>query len=139
MDNRQMRRAKASAFKKQVKAVVKTGEWGEWEDKSLDFRQKRMANAFAFYANNIYSVQVYNDNGQKVLGIRRHDQSANISWSDKQRIKDELFGKESFFVECFPPKSKLIDQANLFWLWEMIYNEHCFDLESAIRLEEKLK
>lgn len=132
--NRQERRAKQSAFKKQVKDVLKSRAWGDWEDKSLEFRQKRQSDkAFGFYANDIYSVQVYKDNGQIVMGIRRHDQSSNISWADKQRIKNELLGKESFFVECFPPCSELIDQANLFWLWEMKFDKNCFDLMSAIK------
>lgn len=137
MDNRQMRRAKQSAFKKQIKGVMKTGSWGEWEDKSLDFRQKRMVNAHAFYANDLYSVQVYNDGGQIVAGVRRHDQSTDVPWADKQRIKNEIFGEESFFIECFPPKSELVDDANLFWLWEMKFDKACFDLRSAIKLGEK--
>lgn len=131
--NRKERRAKESAFKKQIKEVVKTGDWGEWEDKSVDFRQKKGGNACGFHANNIYSVQIYNDGGQVVAGIRRHDQSSNIPWSDKQRIKNEIFGKESFFIECFPPDSKLIDQANLFWIWEMRHDESTFNLREAIK------
>ena len=129
--NRAERRAKESAFKKQIKDVIKTGDWGRWEDKSIDFREKKK-NAHAFYANYIYSVQVYNDDGQIVAGIRRHDQSVNVPWADKQRIKNEIFGEEKLFIECFPPEKELIDQANLFWIWEMVSDKNCFDLKKAL-------
>ena len=51
------------------------------------------------------------------LGIRRNDEGTNISWSEKQRVKDEICGKDAIAVEVFPPEEELIDEVNMFWLW----------------------
>ncbi|GAB1376851.1 hypothetical protein MASR1M48_17030 [Lactococcus petauri] len=137
--NRKERRAKESLFKKQIKEIVKTNDWGEWKDMSAQAREKFDKEFIVgFYANDIYSVQVYNENGQILIGIRRHDQSSNIPWSHKQRIKNELFGEERLFVECFPPQSKLVDQANLYWLWEMMSDESVFNLNQTIKRRGKI-
>ncbi len=51
--------------------------------------------------------------------IKRVDGKAVSSWSDKQRIKDELAerGGERTAVEVFPPTSEIFDQANWYHLW----------------------
>ncbi len=36
---------------------------------------------------------------------------------EKQKIKNELFGRESVAIEVFPAESHLIDQANSYHLW----------------------
>lgn len=131
--NRHERRAKQSAFKKQVKKVIKSDEWGSWSDVHSNVFAHKFENGVKFFNNDIYSVQIFNDNGQIVAGIRRHDESSNIPWSHKQRIKNELFGTESTFVEVFPPASELVDQANLFWLWEMRHDANVFNLKNAIK------
>lgn len=41
----------------------------------------------------------------------------DIPWSEKQRIKNELFGKERIAVEVFPKESELVDAANMYHLW----------------------
>ena len=49
--------------------------------------------------------------------IRRNDATTNVSWCDKQRIKDALFGPERCAVEVFPPTSKLVNDKNIYHLW----------------------
>lgn len=75
------------------------------------------------YLNNRYSVQISDeatDWGLVVhLWIRRHDGEMVRSWSDMQRIKNELMGPERVAVEVFPPVSELIDNANIAHLWVM--------------------
>lgn len=74
----------------------------------------------AFYHNSIYSVQVYKaHSGGFLMGIRRNDESTEVPWAHKQRIKNEIFGEEVVAVEVFPPVSELVDAANLYWLWTM--------------------
>lgn len=72
-------------------------------------------------ANDFYSVQVYeNQNAWGTilhLCLRRHDGQPDISWQDKQRIKNELVGAERVAVEVFPAVSELVDSANLYHLW----------------------
>jgi hypothetical protein len=40
-----------------------------------------------------------------------------VTWGEKMRIKDELFGRERTAIEVFPPVSELIDEANAYHLW----------------------
>ncbi len=47
----------------------------------------------------------------------RNAASTDIPWREKQRIKNELFGTERFAFEVFPPKSQLVDEANMYHLW----------------------
>lgn len=43
--------------------------------------------------------------------------SAELSWKEKQRIKDELFGADRMAVEVYPRASQLVDAANIYHLW----------------------
>jgi hypothetical protein len=43
--------------------------------------------------------------------------STDIPWRDKQKIKNELFGRERVAVEVFPAESDLVDEANMYHLW----------------------
>lgn len=52
----------------------------------------------------------------------------DISWSEKQRIKNEIFGKEAVAIEVFPKESELVDQANMYHLWVL----HNFNLPFGI-------
>jgi hypothetical protein len=128
--NRKERRAKEALFAKQVKQVLKTNDWGDWENKSLDCPKFKKENLKGFFANSIYSVQVYEIHNIKLLGIRRHDQSSNIPWSHKQRIKNEILGENVAAIEVFPSESELVDQANMFWIWQ---TDVSFSLKEMIK------
>lgn len=47
----------------------------------------------------------------------RNDKNTEITWKEKQWIKDSLFGEERIAIEIFPAKSRLIDEANMYHLW----------------------
>lgn len=47
----------------------------------------------------------------------RNATSTDIPWREKQRIKNELFGKEKVAVEVFPKESELVDEANMYHIW----------------------
>lgn len=49
--------------------------------------------------------------------VRRNDGGTDVPWSDMQRIKDELCGPERAAVQVFPPRSELVDVANIYHLW----------------------
>lgn len=38
-------------------------------------------------------------------------------WRDLQRLKDELFGPERIALSVCPPRSRLIDEADMYHLW----------------------
>ena len=51
------------------------------------------------------------------LMIRRNDESSAVSWSDMQRIKNELCGKDKTAIQVYPPASEVVDFANIYHLW----------------------
>ncbi len=48
---------------------------------------------------------------------RLSDSAPIYSWSDMQRIKNEIFGEEVEALQMFPKESELVDVANLYWMW----------------------
>ena len=140
--NRAQRRLNSKSFRKTSK--IDRSNWGEWEEKSNTFSQnskrfiedkKLLKGMKCFYVNNFVSVQVcpvQTDWGKvQRLGIRRHDEKPNLTWKEKQRIKNELFGDELIALEVFPKQSELIDQANMIWLWVLPAD---FDLPLSINI-----
>jgi hypothetical protein len=50
--------------------------------------------------------------------VQKHDDTPILKhWSEMQKIKNEVFGEETTAVEYYPPKSKLIDDHNIYWMW----------------------
>jgi len=47
----------------------------------------------------------------------RNAEGTEISWKDKQWIKDSLFGKDRMAIEVFPSDNRLVDAANMYHLW----------------------
>lgn len=75
------------------------------------------------YRNTRYTVMVFDNtpttkgDAIKVL-IQKHDNLPIIGhWAELQKIKNEIFGEETTAVEYYPAKSKLVDEANIYWLW----------------------
>ena len=80
------------------------------------------------YLNNRYSVQISDysawlhgvGHDQVVhLWIRHHTGVMPHSWSDLQRIKNEIVGPEYLALEVYPRMSELTDEANIAHLWVM--------------------
>lgn len=71
--------------------------------------------------NNKYSIQFLEQQTSwgtvDHLIIRRHDQKPVLPWQDKQRIKNELVGRDRVAVEVFPAEEDLVDEANVYHLW----------------------
>lgn len=47
----------------------------------------------------------------------RNSYGVDMTWVEKQEIKNELFGEELTAVEVFPAESELVDEANMYHLW----------------------
>lgn len=74
------------------------------------------------WKNNLYIVQLFLLPSKQIgeiqrLMIRRNDAAPNVSWAEKQRIKNELIGPHAIAVEAYPPVEYLVDDANMYWLW----------------------
>lgn len=101
-----------------MRKLVAKKEWGQWEDVNFIGMQALAPKGLKkLYKNNIYTVQVIEKDGMTRALIRRNDETTKVSWKDKQRIKNELFGEEVTAIEVFPPQSRLVDEANIYWLW----------------------
>jgi hypothetical protein len=69
------------------------------------------------YLNDKYQVLVKEISGNWVrLSIKRLDREPIHDWRDLQKIKSELVGPECEGVELYPAESRLVDQANQYWL-----------------------
>jgi hypothetical protein len=67
------------------------------------------------YVAMIRTVQT--DWGEVEHAAIRNLNSTDISWAEKQKIKNELFGTERIAIEVFPKESELVDAANMYHIW----------------------
>lgn len=93
-----------------------------WKDRShLRTHPQAPQGLLRAFVSWTYSVQWYETTTEWGVIIRlaigRHDNSKVRSWSDLQRIKNDLVGPERVAVEMFPPQGSLIDQADMYHLW----------------------
>lgn len=128
--NRKMRRLSEAEGKRKQKK-----EWDQFKDVTQEAIKKHLLlkpdSAFRpdrVFVNNRYIVQVFTNKLRdfklydKIL-IRRFDSQPIYSWQDLFRIKNEIFGPEVEAIQFFPPVSKLVDEANLYWLWIKVENK----------------
>jgi hypothetical protein len=75
------------------------------------------------FANNRYIVMIYDnaktDKGPAIQALIQtvDDKPIEKHWSEIQRIKNEIFGRETMAIEYFPPESELQDLHNIYWIW----------------------
>lgn len=62
------------------------------------------------------------------------DGSRDIPWSEKMRIKNELFGEKRLAVEVFPTQKRLVDVCDCYHLWVF---EKGFELPFGIHPKDK--
>ena len=71
----------------------------------------------------------------------RNEDGTEISWKEKQWLKDSLFGEDRVAIEVFPQKDRLVDAANMYHIWvfekgfELPFGIH--DKDKSERKEEK--
>lgn len=49
--------------------------------------------------------------------IQTASKATDITWAEKQRIKNAIFGRERAAIEVYPRHSQLVDDANAYHLW----------------------
>ncbi len=109
--------------------------WGAWRGGAVTAQLGgRRQEAWSLYQNDLFIVTVvpfHCDLGRcahVVLRLRpgpwtggespmSNALPTGVTWSAKQRIKDELVGPERLAVEVFPPRAELVDQADAYHLW----------------------
>ncbi len=71
----------------------------------------------------------------------RNKDGTEITWKEKQWLKDSLFGEDKVAIEVFPQKDRLVDAANMYHIWvfekgfELPFGIH--DKDKSERKEEK--
>lgn len=120
MTNRAQRRAAIA----NAKRAARHGAWGEWEEVPLTVEMRAtygLSGLQRAWRNAVYSVQQFPNATPEgevtLLMVRRHDAAPVRSWSDMQRIKNDLAGEDRVAVEVYPREEDLVDQANLYHLW----------------------
>lgn len=97
------------------------GAWGKWTERPDALcHPSRSPYLVRFWVNGTYSVQLHRPPAFsliELLMIRRHDEQPVHSWSDLQRIKNELIGNDRMAVEVYPREEDLVDSANMYHLW----------------------
>lgn len=75
------------------------------------------------YKNNRYIVMIDDHrkttHGEAICAMIQavDDRPIRNHWSEIQRIKNTIFGKEAVGIEYYPAQSKLTDDHNIYWLW----------------------
>jgi hypothetical protein len=120
----------------QERAERATGKWAPWKRGSTPqmvaaFQEADRAVPGAFgWTREIHSVWT---NGWCCVMVRAIERTelcvcvdhvairtalgAELSWKEKQRIKDELFGADRVAIEVYPRAAELVDAANMYHLW----------------------
>lgn len=95
-------------------------EWGNWIDCSR-IKQDVWSpiGLIKVVKNNLFTVQFYKQDNVDHLMVRRHDDEPIRSWSDMQRIKNELVSTNRVGIEIYPTENDKIDRANIYHLWVM--------------------
>ena len=64
----------------------------------------------------------------------RNKAGTEITWKEKQWLKDTLFGEDRVAIEVFPQKDRLVDAANMYHIWVF---EKGFELPFGIHKKDK--
>lgn len=112
--------------------ILGTGGAGPWENRTHRYKQVMLGpfgqRVVAAHLNRTYSVQRAQHPehpGVDHLVVRRHDECRIDSWTDLQRIKDQLApdGGGRTAIEVYPPTIFVVDNYNLRHLWVLPLGE----------------
>lgn len=117
--NRKVRRANRALHRANLRKAV----YDEFKDKTDEYRKlypeySIRSKLLKSYRNSLYSIRIYehNENFKKVA-IQRHDNIEIGDWDTIQRIKNDIFGKETWAFEMYPRESDLQNVANIRWIF----------------------
>ena len=98
----------------------RSGEWGEWEKLTFPYGSAGMSWAAEFTTGHRNKVFMVLDrtlpSGVRHLAVTSLSQE-RPSWWEMQRIKDDLAGVDATAVEVYPPRSQVVDGADMFHIW----------------------
>ena len=84
-------------------------------------------NLWKVYRSKNYFIQVFKEAGNIRITVNKTAHSFdsdgnpawedNISWDDIQEIKNRIGFASEWAVECYPPKDKVVNVANMRHIW----------------------
>lgn len=97
---------------------------GSGKFESIDLTFKNVASWMTgAWKNNHYVVMV-DDNAETTHGpairimVQKYNDTPILNhWSEMQKIKNTLFGKDAMAIEYYPPAGELVDKFNIYWMW----------------------
>ena len=101
-----------------------TGDWGKWlvEPRPTSHPSGHWAHGIHTTHTNERLICMVRD-VQTPWGVMRHlfirTMLGELSWSEKQRLKDEIFGADAVAAEVFPGTCRLVDEAEGYHMWAL--------------------
>lgn len=100
-------------------------DWGPWRCGSVTASYMGTEKtAWSLYTNDLFIVTVvpflcdFGNCQHMVMRLKPGAAPlAGLTWSAKQRVKNELMGYSRVAVEVFPKSDELVDQADAYHLW----------------------
>ncbi len=104
--------------RQRAKLLKGVNTFSEFTEIDIDKSTSVPAGCLCAFQNSQYIVTIYcNDSTVKLMIQRKDDSVPTNQFSDFQRIKNELLGKDKIAVQYYPPDSELIDEYNIYWLF----------------------
>lgn len=105
-----------------ARKAIASGDWGEWIWSPVRIPPGKgwFSQVESTHRNGAFSVltrKVPTPWGEVVHLAIRNFEGTDISWADKQRIKNEIAGERRTAIEVFPDEADLVDEANMYHLW----------------------
>lgn len=116
----ELSRAERRQYLKAEEKNRASGDWGPWE--KLDITPGTIGRTWAREFTVAHKNRVFCVLERVVQGGVRHlavtsGSCIRPTWYEMQRIKDELAGAEATAVEVYPPRSEIVDGADMFHIW----------------------
>jgi hypothetical protein len=119
-------RSARRSYIREMDRVRRSGDWPAWQFRPVAPGDIAGAGGWtteihAAAHNGVYAVLIRTAETAwgpvQHLAIRNVKGSRDVPWADKQRIKNELSGRERTAVEVFPAASRLMDGAHMYHLF----------------------
>jgi len=115
--------ARTTAVRKSVARSMKKIAWSPLQPiKPSERGLKLPPFATRAFSNNRFVVLI-NDKAPTSAGsatvalVVPNNAGRDVFWRDLQKVKNEIFGEEAVAIQYYPAESKLIDEANVYWLY----------------------
>lgn len=113
------RAARRSLLKAEAKAR-EVGDWGAWE--VVKFPRGSVGRGWSAELTTAHKNRVFCVFDRTLSDGVRHLAVSSLSgirpsWHEMQRIKDDLAGHDATAVEVYPPRSQIVDEADMFHIW----------------------